>query len=266
MAIRLYGQEGQGGKLKGLIDDKYVFKFGAPPVIFDDGAYGGTYAVPAGAAQAVAIHQYPDGLSLACAFMAADGTMGEDGPTIAATGMNYTGGDTDNEGYQWVMSYPGTKGTEGFDSFTVGSSAFYAKLKYSLEDVSILDYNWFGFRLKSQASVAEPRANATDYAVIGQNNTAISIETALNNTTASVLDTTDDWGDGETHTMEVRVSAAGAATFKIDGRDPTVNTTTLTFDSGDVLTPWFGSMKSSGATCNTILQEFEVGRLADIDN
>ena len=266
MAIPLYGQNKQGGKLKGLIDDKHVFKFGAPPVIFDDGAYGGTYAVPAGAGEAVAIHQYPDGLSLACAFMAADGTMGEDGPQIAATGINYEGGNTDNEGYQWVMSYPGTKGTEGFDSFTVGSSAFYAKLKYSLEDVSVLDYSWFGFRLKSQAAVAEPRAGATDYAVIGPNAGNISVETALNNTTASVLDTTDDWADGETHTMEVRVSAAGAATFKIDGRDPTVNTTTLTFDSGDVLTPWFVTLKSSAASCDTILQELEVGKLADIDN
>ena len=266
MAIPLYGQEGQGGKLKGLIDQKYVFKFGAPPVVFDDGAYGGTYAVPAGAAEAVSIHQYPDGLSLACAFMCADGTMGEDGPTIAATGMNYTGGDTDNEGYQWVMSYPGTKGTEGFDSFTVGSSAFYGKLKWSLEDVSIVDYNWFGFRLKSQASVAEPRANATDYAVIGNNNGNIIAETALNDTTTTPIDTTDDWGDGETHTMEVRVSVAGVATFKIDGADPTVNTQTVTFDSGDVLTPWFVVLKDNGATCNTILQELEVGKLADIDN
>ena len=263
MAIPLYGQEGQGGKLKGLIDEKYVFKFGAPPILQDDLIYGGAYSAPDGGDNDVVIHQYPDGLQLSCAYM---GAIDEDGPQIASTGMNYEGGDTDNEGYQWVMSYPGSKGTEGFDSFTVGSAAFYGKLKYSLEDVSVLDYNWFGFRLKSQASVAEPRANATDYAVIGQNNTAISIETALNNTTATVLDTTDNWGDGETHTMEVRVSAAGAATFKIDGRDPTVNTTTLTFDSGDVLTPWFVSMKSSGATCNTILQELEVGRLADIDN
>ena len=263
MAIPLYGQEGQGGKLKGLIDEKYVFKFGAPPIIMDDGCYGGANALVDGGDNDVVIHQYPDGLQLACSFM---GAIDEDGPQIASTGINYEGGDTDNEGYQWVMSYPGTKGIEGFDSFTVGRYAFYAKLKYSLSDVSVLDYNWFGFRLKSQAAVAEPRANATDYAVIGPNAGNISVETALNNTTASVLDTTDNWGDGETHVMEVRVSAAGAATFKIDGRDPTVNTTTLTFDSGDVLTPWFVSMKSSGATCNTILQEFEVGRLADIDN
>ena len=266
MAIPLYGQEKQGGDLKKLIDDKHIFTFSQPPILMDDSIYGGAWDVPDGAAQDVVIHQYPNGLQLSVAYMCADGAGAEDGPVVASTGMNYVIGDTDNEGLQWVMSYPGTKGIEGFDSFTVGRYAFYAKLKYSLSDVSVVDYSWFGFRLKSQAAVAEPRAGATDYAVIGPNAGNISVETALNNTTASVLDTTDDWGDGESHTMEVRVSAAGAATFKIDGRDPTVNTTTLTFDSGDVLTPWFVSMKSSGASCDTVLQELEVGKLADIDN
>ena len=187
------------------------------------------------------------------------GAVDEDGPQIASTGMNYEAGDTDNEGYQWVMSYPGSKGTEGFDSFTIGTSAFYAKLTWSIETVAVLDYNWFGFRLKSQASVAEPRANATDYAVIGPNAGNISVETALNNTTATVLDTTDDWGNGEIHQMEVYVGADGAATFKIDGNDPTVNTTTLTFDAGDVLTPWFVYMKNAGSAATCILRRLEVG-------
>ena len=266
MAIPLYGQEKQGGDLKKLIDDKHVFTFSQPPILFDDGSYGGAYAIPAGGAQTVVMHQYPNGLQLSVAYMCADGTGTEDGPAIASTGMNYVIGDTDNAGLQWVMSYPGTKGIEGFDSFTVGRYAFYAKLKYSLSDVSVVDYSWFGFRLKSQAAVAEPRANATDYAVIGNNNGNIIAETALNDTTTTPIDTTDDWGDGETHTMEVRVSVAGVATFKIDGADPTVNTQTVTFDSGDVLTPWFVTLKSSGASCDTILQELEVGKLADIDN
>ena len=263
MGIPLYGQNKQGGQLNALIDSKRVFKFGAPPVLQDDLIYGGAYSVPDGGDNDVVIHQYPDGLQLACSYM---GAVDEDGPQIASTGMNYEAGDTDNEGYQWVMSYPGSKGTEGFDSFTIGTSAFYAKLTWSIETVAVLDYNWFGFRLKSQASVAEPRANATDYAVIGPNAGNISVETALNNTTATVLDTTDNWADAAVHTMEVRVSKAGVASFKIDGRDPTTNTTSVTFDDGDVVTPWFVAMKASGATCNTILQELEVGLLADIDN
>ena len=266
MAIPLYGQEGQGGDLKRLIDNKHVFHFAQPPVLMDDAVLGGAWDVPDGAAQDVVIHQYPNGLQLSVAYMCAGGTGTEDGPAITSTGMNYVIGDTDNEGLQWVMSYPGTKGIEGFDSFTVGSSAFYGKLKYSLSNVSAVDYSWFGFRLKSQAAVAEPRAGATDYAVIGPNAGDIKAETALNNTTTTPIDTTDQWEDNETHTMEVRVSVAGVATFKIDGADPTVNTQTVTFDSGDVLTPWWVTMKGSSAACTAILQELEVGKLADIDN
>ena len=266
MAIPLYGQNNQGGKLKGLIDQKYIFKFAQPPTLQDDSILGGAAALADGAAQDVVTHQYPDGLQLSVAYMCADGAGAEDGPAVASTGMDYVIGDTDNEGLQWVMSYPGTKGEEGYDSFTIGNSAFYGKLKYSLADVSVVDYSWFGFRLKSQAAVAEPRANATDYAVIGPNAGNISVETALNNTTNSVVDTTDDWADGATHTMEVRVSLAGVATFKIDGKDPTVNTGTVTFDTGDVVTPWWVTMKGSSAACATILQELEVGLLADINN
>ena len=261
--IPMYGQNKDGNALASLTDQKYVFHFANPPILQDDLIYGGAYSVPDGGDNDVVIHQYPDGLQLACAYM---GAIDEDGPAIAATGMNYEGGDTDNEGFQWVMSYPGSKGTEGRDSFTVGKHAFYGKLEYSLETVAVLDYSWFGFRLKSQASVAEPRANATDYAVIGPNAGDIKVETALNNTTQTVLDTTDNWADAGVHTMEVRVAKSGAATFKIDGQDPTVNTTTLTFDTGDVLTPWFVSLKASGATCNTILRRLEVGLLSDKGN
>ena len=259
MANPLYGQNKLDNKIDLAHGKRKVYNFGAPPMLMDDGAFGGTWAVPAGAAETVVLHQYPDGLQLSTAYMCADGTGGEDGPTIVSTGMNYIMGDTDNEGLQWVMSYPGTKGYEGVDSFTVGNSAFYGKLRYSIEDVSGVDYCFFGFRLKSQAAVAEPRAGATDYAVIGNNNGDIDVETALNNSTNTVVDSTDSWDDGESHTMEVYVSLAGVATFKIDGQSPTVNTQTVTFDSADVLTPWFVGMKSASATCDVILERLEVG-------
>ena len=59
--------------------------------------------------------------------------------------------------------------------------------------------------------------------------------------------------------MEVYVSVAGVATFKIDGHTPSTNTQTVTFDKGDVLTPWFVAMKSASATCDVILRRLEVG-------
>ena len=261
--IPMYGQNKDGNALASLADSKRVYDFSAPPVIVDDGIYGGTYAVPDGTADAITVHQYRDGLQLCCAYM---GTCTDDGPAIAATGMNYENADTGNLGFQWVMKHPGSKGSENLDQFTIGQAAFYAKLEFSLADVSEADYCWFGFRLASQAAVAEPRANATDYAVIGPNAGNISVETALNNTTASVLDTTDDWANGAVHTMEVRVAKSGAATFKIDGQDPTINTTTLTFDAGDVVTPWFVYMKSGSSAAACILRRLEVGLLSDKGN
>jgi len=259
MANPMYGQNKLDSKIDLVHGKSRVYHFGAPPVLMDDGAFGGTWAVPDGAAEDVVLHQYPDGLQLSTAYMCADGTGGEDGPTIVSTGMNYIMGDTDNEGLQWVMSYPGTKGNEGVDSFTVGKAAFYAKLRYSIEDVSEVDYCFFGFRLKSQAAVAEPRGSATDYAVIGNNNGDIDVETALNNSTNTVVDSTDSWADGESKTMEVYVALDGAATFKIDGQSPTVNTQAVTFDSADVLTPWFVAMKDASASCDVILERLEVG-------
>ena len=256
MANPMYGQNKLDSKIDLVHGKSRVYHFGAPPILQDDLIYGGAYSDPDGGDNDVVIHQYPDGLQLSCAYM---GAVDEDGPSIASTGMNYEAGDTDNEGFQWVMSYPGSKGVEGVDSFTVGKAAFYAKLRWNIETVAGVDYCFFGFRLKSQASVAEPRGSATDYAVIGNNNGDIDAETALNNSTNTVVDTTDSWTDGESKTMEVYVALDGAATFKIDGQSPTVNTQAVTFDSADVLTPWFVVLKDNGASCNCILERLEVG-------
>ena len=116
-----------------------------------------------------------------------------------------------------------------------------------------------GFRLKSQTHVADPKATYTDYACLDVDNGNIKVETALNNSTATPTDTTDDWADGEIHELEVYVSAAGVASFKIDGSDPTVNTHSVTFDNGDIVTPFFVGMKDAGAGADIVHIRLEVG-------
>jgi len=270
MGIPLYGQSRQGGKIDDvLINKKNVWSFDRPPIVLDDGVLGAAQTLADGTAQDVVLHQYPAGagsiygLQLAASY---NGTQAIDGPAPTSTGMNYEGDEADDEGFQWAMSYPGSKGVEGVDSFTVGNVGFYAKLRYYIEDVSVTDDCAFGFRLKSQASNAA-LDNYTDVACINAINTAITVESILNNATTVSTDTTDNWGDAETHTVEVRISKAGVASYRLDGRAVTTSPTAdVTFDTGDVFTPFMFMLHSSAASCDIILQELETGLLDDQGN
>ena len=265
MGIPLYGQNKQGGKIDNvLINSKNVWKFDRPPIVIDDGVLGGAQKLADGTAQDVVLHQYPAGagsiygLQLAASY---NGTQAIDGPSVASTGMNYEGDEANNEGFQWAMSYPGCKGIENVDSFTVGASGFYAKLKFSIEDVSITDDCAFGFRLKSQASAA----NFDDYTDVASLNVIsgdINVESILNNASTVTTDTTDKWADGESHVLEVRISSSGVASYRLDGRAVTTSPTNdVTFDTGDVFTPFMFMLHASAASCDTILQSVETGLL-----
>ena len=87
---------------------------------------------------------------------------------------------------------------------------------------------------------------------------SITIETILNDAGTDSTDTTDAWEDGETHTLEVYVSAAGAVTFKIDGNAPST-TAEFTFDDGDEVIPFFYLLNASDLAGAVLLQAWEVG-------
>ena len=263
MGIPLYGQNKQGGQLQGLIDSKRVYKFENPPVCVDDAMFGGINTLIDGADNSNVIHQYDDGLSLCFNFEQASDI---DGPPITSTGMNY--GDacdnTGNDGCQWLMVHPSAKGSEGVNQFTIGRRAFYAKLEMSIATTGSCDELGFGFRAKA-AFAALPQTY-TDYVMLNVDNGDIKIQGALNDTDESDVDSTDNWADGEIHTLAVYVSKAGAATFKLDGRDPTVNTFSMTFDTGDVVSPFWFCLKDTTAAVTCILRELEVGYQDEADN
>lgn len=176
-------------------------------------------------------------------------------PLIAATGLDVTGDQTADDGREIDFSGLGALAARAQYAYVVGGRAFYGKLKFSIAVVLGTDICCFGFR-KAAAHNADPAAY-TDYAVLDVNNGNISVSTNLNSAGESNTDTTDNWADGETHELGVYISAAGVATFTIDGVAPTV-TASVTLDTGDVMIPFFEFLHdASGDTGALVLQDLE---------
>jgi len=176
-------------------------------------------------------------------------------PVLAATGLDVAGDQTDNDGREIDFSGAGVLGARSLYSYTVGQKAFYGKLTLSLADVSGTDLCMFGFR-KAAAHNADATAY-TDFATLNVVSADIKISTNLNAAGITTTDTTLNWADGETHTLEVRVAISGAATFYIDGVQSTVATVTL--DATDVMIPFFSFLQATDL-CNTMIFKYlEVG-------
>jgi hypothetical protein len=178
-------------------------------------------------------------------------------PVLTASGLDVAMDQTANDGIEITQGI--TARSPG--CFVVGTDgAFHAKLKLKLADVSGTDDCAFGFR-KAEAY----QANLDDYDEMACLNVVsgdIKIETVLNNGATTTTDTTNNWADGETHTLEVLVSAAGVVTYKIDGAAPGT-TAAFTFDNGEALVPFFYFLHDSDV-CDTIeLQEWTCGFQAD---
>ncbi len=155
------------------------------------------------------------------------------GPRRTATGLEVTQDQTDNDGVEYTL---GTLG-RGPCVFTCGTSgAFSFSLKFKITDVSGTDDCCVGFRKVEayQAAVDNYDEAAFLNVILGD----INIETILNNAATTTTDTTNNWADGETHTLKVSVSAARAVTYLIDGVAPLV-TAAYSFDSGEVVIPFF---------------------------
>jgi hypothetical protein len=175
-------------------------------------------------------------------------------PVLSTGGLNIGLDQTDNDGMELCTGIV----AQNRGTFVVGTDgAFFAKMKFSIATVAGTDDCAFGFR-KMEAY----QANIDDYDEMAALNVIsgdIKIETILNNAATTTTDTTDNWADAETHTLEVYVSAAGVVTYKIDGAAPTV-TAAFTFDDAEVVVPFFYFLHANAAQAGEIvLQEFECG-------
>lgn len=141
-------------------------------------------------------------------------------------------------------------------AFTVGTDACFFRCKFSVADVSGAAECAVGFRTAEAYQAAIDDYN--NMAVLNMQGGAINIETIDDNAGTTTTDTTDTWADGATHTFEVRVSAARAVTYLIDGAAPTV-TAAFSIDAGDTIIPFFHFKNGVDAAGNIIIQEWEVG-------
>lgn len=128
--------------------------------------------------------------------------------------------------------------------FVVGKQEFSVYAKVTINDVSGLNPFWVGFRKKEAYNATFN--SYSDFAVIGLGNATgdIFTNTEINGAGNTATDTTQNWADTETHTLEVRVDINGAVTFFLDGYKPTV-TQTLTFDAGDSLIPTIYALQAA---------------------
>jgi hypothetical protein len=170
-------------------------------------------------------------------------------PTAVAGGGTLASLDlTNNEGAEYSNGV--------VDGFTIGTdAAFFARCRFKIADVSGTDQCMFGFR-KAAAGAADHN-DYTDKAVLDALSGDITILTALNNATDVSTDTTENWADGETHTFGVYVSAAGVVTYEIDGHAP-ATTAAFTFDTGDVVIPFFWFLHDATTPGAITLYEWEV--------
>ena len=251
MAIALYGQNKDGGQVHEAAKNlSQIYRFGTPPVILD--YEHATVQLVDGTAGDQTIHSYADGLQIT--FFPIVG-QAIDKPAAATTGMDYAYDQTDNDGFQIVMSDSVTKGREGIDRFTVGKQAFTAELEFLITDVSGTDDCAFGF-----AKVDVHRAAIDDcdeMAVLNVISGNITIETVLNNGSTTSTDTTDDWADTAIHRLKVLVAKDGAVTYQIDGAAPST-TATFSFDANEVVTPIFYVLQASDLAGSMILRKLTV--------
>lgn len=177
-------------------------------------------------------------------------------PKMGAGGVDMNLDQTADDGIEYV---PGANNLVGKYAYTIGTDAeFEARLKFSIADVSGTDDCLFGFR-KVQAYQAAVD-DYTDMAAMNVIAGAINIETILNNAATTTTDTTDTVADGVTVELKVRVSKGGAVSYFIDGVAPTV-TAAFTFDSGDVVVPFFFFLNDTDVAGAVIWQELEIGRV-----
>jgi len=175
-------------------------------------------------------------------------------PIWGATGLNLAFSQVDDEGVEFTS---GGVVARGRNIFTVGTSpAFFLRVHFDIEDVSGTDDCAVGFRkVEAYQAAIDAYDELACMNVISGN---ITIETILNDATATSTDTLNDWGDTEDHTLTVRVSEAGVVTYEIDDAAP-VTTAAFTFDDTEVVTPFMYCLEAANLSDAIYLRSWECG-------
>jgi len=186
------------------------------------------------------------------------------GPVLNTSGLDISGDQTDNDGWQFRGRSSLAMGRLNKDYFTVGTSpAFYAKCKFSIADVSGIDDLRFGFA-KVEAFNANPD-DLDELATLAVMAGDIKTQTIINGASTVATDITsgggDDagnWANAATHTFQVNVSSTGVVTYLIDGVAGT-GAVAYTFDDGENVTPYWFHRNDSDVGGAIVWQTFEFG-------
>lgn len=174
-------------------------------------------------------------------------------PALTATGLDIGMDQTANDGIEICSGILANNKL----AFTVGTdAAFFARMRFSLADVSGTDDCAFGFR-KAEAYQAAID-NYDEMAALNVISGDIKIETILNNATTTTTDTTENWADTAIHELSIYVDGDGVVTYKIDGHEP-ATTADFTFDTGEIVVPFFYYLHDTDICDTIILKEFECG-------
>ena len=173
-------------------------------------------------------------------------------PSLAASGLNISLDLAADEGLEISQGIT----ARSRSAFVIGTDAFYMKATLTITDVSGTDDCAVGFR-----TAEAYQANIDDYnnmAVLNVISGAINIETIDDNAATTTTDTTDTWGDTESHTLAVYVDVNGVVTYQIDDAAPTA-TAAFTWDDGDTVVPFLYFLHTGDFAENTYLELFECG-------
>ena len=173
-------------------------------------------------------------------------------PNIVATGLDISRTGTNDIGTEYgfgvLANQPG--------GFVVGTSpAFFMRAKITITDVSGTDDFGIGFR-KSEAyqSAQDSYDEMAAFNIISGD---VNLKQILNGTTTTT-DTTNNWADLATKTVQVNVSSAGVTTYLIDGVAPTT-VAAFTFDDAEVVVPFISLLNAADVAESTVLWELTVG-------
>jgi hypothetical protein len=183
------------------------------------------------------------------------GTQALLGPLLDTTGkgLDISQDQADNDGVEYMF---GANNSAGPFSWTVGSQNGFIEMSLEIADVTGTDDCALGFR-----KVEAAQANIDDYdeaafvnIILGD----IKVETILNGGTTSTTDTTQNWADGETHTLRADLTGR-SVTFALDGAALT-NAPAYAFDVGEVVLPFFFFLQATTAPGKVWWKWVKVGR------
>jgi len=190
-------------------------------------------------------------------FMIAAGGQTKILPVMEADGLEIALDLAANEGQE--MNFNVLASSK--HAYTIGTSpAFFVEARFKVADSSGCEPLLVGFR-KQEANNAVYTAYA-DYATIGivtsQNADLVSLATEVGGGGTTYTNTTDGFGDGETHTLRVNIDASGNATYLIDGIAPSA-TAAYQFTNGLVVMPFIHLLHAAVAPGKIHLISLETG-------